>query len=101
MNLPPIRSLPGQTIADGAVPHHAAAGVGPALVARALGPVRDAAHKRVTGLAARARADGVAVVELAERVDAAGRGQAGVAGRSDHGAAHVGVARKAWQKERS
>jgi len=77
----------GQTEADRLAADLAAASVGAARVGPTGWPVGDAAHERVAGLAARTRADGVAVVHLAEGVAAAWRGLAGVGGREDNQAA--------------
>ena len=86
-----VALIPGQTVAHGPVSYHPTPGVGAALVSPALGAVSDASHEGVASLAAGARADGVAVVQLADGLHPAGGGHAGVAGHGDGGAAHVRV----------
>jgi hypothetical protein len=90
---------PRQAEADGLAANQATARVRAAHVALAGRPVGDAAHEGVAGLAARARADGVPVVHLADRVGAAGRGYTGVCRWEDNGAAaHVWVPGKSCKR---
>ena len=90
------KALPWFTKADWPIADHPAAGVRATQVAAAPVPVRYAPVERVAGLAARARADRVAVVHLAEGVDAAGARHTGVGGGwSGNGTANVRVTRKA------
>ena len=82
---------PGQAVADWPVGDHSAAGIGSTLVATTLLAILDATDEWVSSLSSRARADGVAVVQLADRSDATWRWHTWVGGLLDEAAAHVWI----------
>ena len=90
-NLPWSFKKPGQTVADRPVGDHSAAGIGSTLVATTLLAILDATDEWVSSLSSRARADGVAVVQLADCSDATWRWHTWVGGLLDEAAAHVWI----------
>ena len=82
----------GKAVADRAIGDHPAARVGSTLVAATLLAVLDTPNKGVSCLSPGARADGVAIVQLADRCNATWRGHTRVGGLLDKETAHIGVA---------
>ena len=82
---------PGQTVAHRPVGNHSAAGIGSTLVATTLLAILDATDEWVSSFSPRTRADGVAVVQLADRSDATWRWHTWVSGLLDEAAAHIWV----------
>ena len=82
---------PGQAVAHWPVSNHSAAGIGSTLVATTLLAILDATDEWVSSLSSRARADGVAVVQLADCSDATWGWHTWVGGLLDEAAAHVWI----------